>query len=148
MITEINCHLEGFLAYVKGIWGPSLAPEEKVTTTWPTISDSTRQVPFLADSQRQEVTGYERGSTFELLQAAAALPCWRDLMKHLGKPTQLLHKLLCYWRAYNSEDTNVAVFMCPTCSSKEMLKSHTGLWTAKLMTSDFPELSGWIADVQ
>jgi len=98
-----------------------------VTTTRPTTTDSTWQVPFLADLQRQEVNGSERGSTSELLQAAATLLRCRSLMKRAGEPTPLLHKLFCYWRAHNSEDTNMAASICPTCSSKEMLKPHTGL---------------------
>lgn len=107
-----------------------------MTTTCPLTTDSTWQVPLLSDSQTQ---GCGRGSTFELLQAAAIVPFWRALMKWAGKACRLLLKLLCYRRTRNSENTNMAVFIHPMCSSKEMLKSYMSLWTAELMTSDLTQ---------
>lgn len=60
---------------MKGVQSPSGAPGDTASTTWPVITDAIWQVSFLADLQRQEVNGYERESSFQLLQGAATLTC-------------------------------------------------------------------------
>lgn len=124
------------------MWKESEVPVkllEKGRDKWRNLASS-----LLADSQRREVPGYERGSSFQLSQVAATLTYLRALPKCAGTLTLQLHKPLCCWWACNSEDTNMAAFSHTTRSSIEMQKSHMCLWEAELMPSDFPELSGWI----